>query len=189
MPSPVSCRGERQPPREEATHVSESFEFDAPDHFTTGAVGPAGQRVFYLQARQARRLVTLKCEKEQVRALADYLAGFLARLPAAAAEAPGDSALIEPVEAIWTIGALGAGYDQDAGRVVLEARELTEEDSEEEPAVARLHITRGQAAVFVERVRALVQAGRPICPACHQPKDPDGHVCPRGNGHVVRPHA
>ena len=169
--------------------MSESFEFDAPDHFTAGAVGPAGQRVFYLQARQARRLLTLKCEKEQVRALGDYLAGFLARLPTASGEAPADSALIEPAEAAWTISALGAGYDQDAGRVVLEARELTEEDTEEEPAVARFHITRAQAAAFVERVRTLVQAGRPICPACHQPKDPDGHICPRSNGHVVRPHA
>ena len=170
--------------------MSESFEFDAPDHFTAGAVGPAGQRVFYLQARQSRRLLSLKCEKEQVRALADYLAGFLARLPAAgAAEAPSDTALLEPVDAAWTVAALGAGFDQAAGRVVLEARELAEEDAGEEPAVARFHITRAQAAAFVERVRALARAGRPICPACHQPMDPDGHVCPRGNGHVVRPRA
>ena len=169
--------------------MSESFEFDAPDHFTVGAVGPAGQRVFYLQARQARGLLTLKCEKEQVRALGDYLAGFLARLPAAPGEASSDTALLEPVDAAWTVAALGAGYDEDAGRIVLEARELAEEDAGEEPAVARFHITRAQAAAFVERVRALVQAGRPICPACHQPKDPDGHVCPRGNGHVVRPPA
>jgi hypothetical protein len=31
--------------------VSASFEFDGPDHFTAGAMGPPGQRVFYLQAR------------------------------------------------------------------------------------------------------------------------------------------
>ena len=170
--------------------MSESFEFDAPDHFTAGAVGPAGQRVFYLQARQSRRLLSLKCEKEQVRALGEYLSGFLARLPATSGAAAGDAALIEPVDPTWTVGALGAGYDQAAGRVVLEARELTEEEeTTEEPAVARFHITRAQAAAFVDRVRALVRAGRPICPACHQPKDPDGHVCPRGNGHVVRPQA
>jgi len=49
--------------------VSESYRLDAPDHFTVGTVGPPGQRVFYLQAREARRIVTLKVEKEQVRAL------------------------------------------------------------------------------------------------------------------------
>lgn len=166
--------------------MSDSFELDAPDHFTAGAVGPPGQRVFYLQARQARRLLALKCEKEQVRALAEYLAGLLAKLPAESSAEVGDTALLEPVEPTWTVAALGAGYDRDGDRFVLEARELQEEETEEEPAAARFHVTRAQAAAFVARVRGLVQAGRPICPACNQPKDPGGHVCPRGNGHVVR---
>jgi uncharacterized repeat protein (TIGR03847 family) len=169
--------------------MSDSFELDAPDHFTTGAVGPPGQRVFYMQARQSGRLVTLKCEKEQVRALAEYVGGLLAKLPEGAGDETSDPTLIEPVDAVWMVAALGVGYDQDSDRVVLEARELLEEEGEEEPAVARFHITRGQAAAFVEQVRELVRAGRPICPACSQPKDPDGHVCPRSNGHVVRPRA
>jgi len=169
--------------------MSESFELDAPDHFTAGAVGPPGQRVFYLQARQAKRLLTLKCEKEQVRALGEYLGGLLAKLPSGSNEEAGDTALLEPVTAAWTVAALGVGYDQDDDRVVLETRELLEEETEEEPAVARFHITRGQAAAFVERVRQLVQAGRPICSMCSQPKDPSGHACPRSNGHVVHQRA
>ena len=63
--------------------MSESFELPAPDYFTTGAVGAPGQRVFYLQGRQARAVVTLKVEKEQIAALADYVAGLLAKLPGA----------------------------------------------------------------------------------------------------------
>ena len=110
--------------------------------------------MFYLQARQARQLLTLKCEKEQVRALGEYLGGLLAKLPGGAGEEAGDTALLEPVDAAWTVAALGVGYDQDGDRVVLETRELLEEETEEEPAVARFHITRGQAAAFVERVRA-----------------------------------
>src|SRR6266404_7388384 len=161
--------------------MSDSFELDAPDHFTVGAVGPPGQRVFYLQARQARQLLTLKCEKEQIRALGEYLGGLLAKLPSDTGEEGGDTVLLEPLDAAWTVAALGVGYDQDGDRVVLETRELLEEEAEEEPAVARFHITRGQAAAFVERVRELVQAGRPICPACSQPKDPSGHTCPRSN--------
>ena len=166
--------------------MSSSFEFDAPDHFTAGSVGKPGQRVFYLQARQARQLVSLRCEKEQVRALGEYLAQLLAKRPVGAGEAPTDTALFEPVDPAWIVGALGAGYDQDADRVVVEARELLEEDASEEPAAARFHLTRGQAAALVERVRALMQSGRPICPMCHQPKDPEGHVCPRANGHVAQ---
>ena len=167
---------------------SASFEFDAPDHFTAGVIGKPGQRVFYLQARQTRQLVTLRCEKEQVRALGEYLAGLLAKLAkrrAVSGEEPTDTALFEPVDPAWVVAALGAGYDKDGDRVVVEARELLEEDAGEEPAVARFHITRGQATALVKRVHALMQSGRPICPMCHQPKDPDGHVCPRGNGHVV----
>ena len=60
-----------------------SFEVDSPDHFAAGAVGPPGQRVFYLQSRDAGRLITLKVEKEHVRALAEYLGGLLARVKGA----------------------------------------------------------------------------------------------------------
>ncbi|RPH85352.1 MAG: DUF3090 family protein, partial [Candidatus Rokuibacteriota bacterium] len=39
--------------------MSASFQLEAPDHFTAGAVGSPGQRVFYLQAREADTMVTL----------------------------------------------------------------------------------------------------------------------------------
>lgn len=163
---------------------SPSFDFETPDHFTTGAVGPPGQRVFYVQARGAGTVMTLKVEKEQVRALAEYLARLLARLPAAG-ERPRDLLLLEPVEAAWNVGPIGLGYDKDRDRIVVEAQEQVEEDSGEEPAMARFRITRAQAAAFVERAQALVKGGRPICPFCSGPIDPAGHVCPRSNGHVV----
>jgi uncharacterized repeat protein (TIGR03847 family) len=183
--------------------VSQSFDLEAPDHFTAGAIGPPGKRVFYLQGREGGGVVTLKAEKEQVNALADYLAGLLEKLANPPAPAPGAAALLEPVDPAWTVGSLGVGYEQDKNRVVIVAHELVEsdddedeeesegpeveaaEDDAEEGATARFHITPAQAASFVERARALVSAGRPICPMCSQPKDPSGHVCPRSNGHVV----
>lgn len=180
--------------------MSDSFELTAPDYFTTGTVGPPGQRVFYLQAREARAVVTLKVEKEQVAALAEYVAGLLAKLPAAE-NVTADLPLLEPLEPAWAVGSLGLGYDEANDRLVVEANEAVaaEEDDDEEAtateeqeagaaadaANARFVITRAQAAAFVERARALVRAGRPICPMCSQPKDAV-HVCPRSNGHVVR---
>jgi uncharacterized repeat protein (TIGR03847 family) len=179
--------------------MSESFDLSAPDYFTVGAVGEPGQRVFYLQGREARTLITLKVEKEQISALADYVAGLLAKLPepgTAGTELP----LLEPIEAVWAVGSLGLGYDETIDRLVVIAHEAVEQEEgdgeEEEPAqteereapegaTARFVVTRAQAAAFVERARALVKAGRPICPMCQQPKDPAGHVCPRSNGHVV----
>ena len=162
-----------------------SFDFDAPDHFTAGAVGPQGERVFYIQGRQRDRLVTLKSEKEQVRALATYLAQLLDKLPTASEPPPDSVELLEPVEEAWPVASLGLGWDEERQRIVVVAESVVEEEGEE-AATARFAITRAQATAFVERTEALVKAGRPICPMCSQPKDPSGHVCPRSNGHVVR---
>jgi len=164
--------------------MSASFELDTPDHFTAGAVGPPGQRVFYLQARQGRQVVTLKSEKEQVRALGEYLAELLERVPGARESKPSDVALLEPIDPAWAVGTIGVGYDEPNGRVVVVLTGVVEEESEEAPS-ARLAVTPAQAAAFVERARALMRAGRPICPMCSAAIDPGGHVCPRSNGHVA----
>ena len=39
------------------------------------------------------------------------------------------------------------------------------------------------ARSFAARAMALVAAGRPPCPFCAGPLDPNGHVCPRANGY------
>jgi uncharacterized repeat protein (TIGR03847 family) len=191
--------------------MADSYDFEAPDFFTTGTVGTPGRRVFFLQARQGGRVVTLQLEKEQVGALAEYLAKLLADLPAPG-PLPQDMALLEPVAEAWVVGSLGVAYDEGADRILIVAEELTEEAEEdddeeeegEEPAEpepseraaaaeaeespdtakARFRLTRPQAAAFVERGRALVQSGRPICRTCGLPIDPDGHPCPGTNGHV-----
>ncbi len=183
--------------------MSESFELDAPDHFTAGAIGKPGERVFFLQGRQGRRLVTLKCEKEHVSALAEYLAGLLVKL-GARETAPSEDSLVEPIEPAWDVGAIAIGYDEQNERILVVANERVEEEveaegtGEVEPATtaeetveprgasARFLLTRAQAAAFVDRGRALIKSGRPTCPMCGQPREPAGHVCPRSNGHVVR---
>jgi uncharacterized repeat protein (TIGR03847 family) len=164
--------------------MSASFEFVAPDHFTAGAVGQPGQRVFYLQSREKGTLVTLKSEKEQVRALAQYLSGLLEKLPAVGERMPRNLSLIEPIEAAWVVASIAVGYDEARDRILVVANELQEEEEAGDPASARVLITRAQAAAFVKQAEALMKAGREICPWCSQPKDPGGHTCPRSNGHV-----
>ena len=166
--------------------MSESYRLEAPEHFTVGTVGPPGERVFYLQAGEARSLVTLKCEKTQVAALGDYLAGLLARMTGGAPAAGTAPALLEPIEAAWPVGSLGVGYDEASDRIIVVANEAVDEEQETpgEAASARFAITRAQAAAFVAHAHTLQRAGRPTCPMCGEPKDPT-HVCPRANGHVV----
>jgi len=164
--------------------MSESFDLDRPDHFTAGAVGAPGQRVFYLQAREGRTLVTLKSEKEQVRALGEYLSTLLERVPDAGDPRPASLALHEPVQEAWAVGTIGVGYDEAMGRVVVVLTGVVEEEGDEAPS-ARFALTRAQASAFVDRAQELMRGGRPICPMCSGAIDPDGHACPRSNGHVV----
>lgn len=165
--------------------MSQSFDLQGPDHFTAGAVGPSGQRVFYLQARESGALLTLKTEKEHVRGLAEYLEGLLTKHPVAAEEVPGDFTLLEPIDPAWSVGAIGVGYDEAEDRIVVVVNELVGEDESEEGATARIRVTRAQAAGFVARARELMKASRPTCQVCGGPIDPGGHFCPRRNGHKV----
>jgi len=156
-------------------------------------VGPPGARVFYLQARQAERLLSLKLEKEQVLFLAGGLSEVLADLASPAA-VPGetDLELEEPVEAVWAVGSMQLAYDSSTDRVVLVAKELGGPEEDEQPdasgeptaatATARVALTRDQAAGVIEHGKRLLQGGRPPCPLCGYPLGQD-HSCPKTNGH------
>jgi uncharacterized repeat protein (TIGR03847 family) len=170
--------------------MSVSFDFEEPDHFTAGAIGKPGERVFYFQAREKNVLVTLKCEKEQVRALAEYLSGLITKLGAPKGAIPTEMDLVPFAEPAWIVASMGVGYDEEHGRIVVDAHELFEEEEEgqragEEPASGRVRITPEQAQAFADRAKKLMKGSRPNCPVCSGPMDPTGHVCPRSNGHIV----
>jgi len=164
--------------------MSSSFEIPEVDHLTTGAIGPPGQRIFYLQARHGEQVVSLRLEKAQVAALVAYLAGMLSDMPPPDEIPSTGMELIEPVVAEWVVGSLGVTYDEDADRVVILAEELVEEG--EEGARVRISATREQIAALSVRGAEAVAAGRPPCPLCGQPLDAEGHTCPRLNGHRER---
>lgn len=163
--------------------MSESFELDQPDHFTAGAIGEPGARTFFLQAGQAGRLLSFKCEKQQVGALGEYLAQIMADLPAVTEGPPVHLALIEPVISEWVAGSIGVAYDESVDRIVLLIEEAVADEEPEAAASLRLHLTRAQVAAFIQRGVQLMEGGRPTCPLCGHPMDPDGHSCPRTNGH------
>ncbi len=160
--------------------MSEGYDLGRPDHFTVGTVGPVGQRLFLLQCRQGPQLLTLKIEKQQVAALAEYLAGIV-RDQQRPGHLPDELALEEPAEPAWAVGTVGVTYDEGEDRVVIVIEELVPE--EETGAIARLAVSREQAAAFAIAATKLVESGRPPCPLCGSPLDPSGHECPRTNGH------
>jgi uncharacterized repeat protein (TIGR03847 family) len=163
-----------------------SFEMVRPDRFTAGTIGEPGSRMFFLQALSNGELVTLKCEKQQVGALAEHFALMLVDLPTPAETEviAADVDFVEPPEAEWVVGRMGVAWDDDNDSMVLLCEQLLAEDEADagiEPESARFRLTRAQVVAFVDHARDLVAAGRPPCYLCGLPMEPTGHPCPRLN--------
>jgi uncharacterized repeat protein (TIGR03847 family) len=159
---------------------------------TADAVGEPGSRIFYVQARKGSVLVTLLCEKEQVRALAEAARQMLDELKGKYPKGANymqlqmDMSLEEPLTPDFRIGQMGLGYDEENDLIVIVARELTPEDvDQEEASVARFFCSRAQVDALFRHALEVVARGRPVCPLCGRPMDRAAdHFCPRSNGHA-----
>ena len=179
--------------------------FDPPERFVAGTVGPPGQRTFFLQARTGHRVTSVSLEKQQVAALAERVDELLDEVlatqtsasvvPALAPLGMDDSAPLEqPIEEEFRAGTMTLSWDPSDERVVIEVFPYTEaaivapdqvdEDFEEPEAdeVFLVRITAASARSFVKRAEQVLEAGRPSCPFCGNPIDPEGHLCVRANG-------
>jgi uncharacterized repeat protein (TIGR03847 family) len=113
--------------------------------------------------------------------------------------------LEQPVEEEFRTGTMSLGWDPSTGQIVLEAYPIALVDDEsddlldealgaaaglegfgddavgielpepEEVLLVRMPV--GTARAFAKRTREIVGAGRPLCPLCGLPMDPDGHDC------------
>lgn len=168
--------------------AGESFELDPVDRITAGAVGDPGERIFFVQAENARRQVTLLAEKEQVAALAQALEQILEALPESEeGPLPGEETLelAEPLEPEWQAGSMAIEYDEDEDKIAITISEALPDDAEEEPATARFVASRSQVRALTVHAMEVVAAGRPRCQFCGEPLETAGeqHVCPAMNGH------
>jgi len=167
------------------------IELNPVSRITTGAVGPPGKRVFYIQARYESRLISLLVEKHQVQSLAigleeflDELENRLPDLPEASAEYDSvDMELEQPLDPMFRVGQIGLGYDEESDQLILIARQLESEDEGSE--VVRFWCTRSQLRAMCSWGLEVASRGRPICGNCGEPKDPEGHFCPKSNGHKI----
>ena len=158
------------------------------DRITTDAIGEPGQRTFYLQARRAGEVVTVVLEKEQVRLLSASILELLQRVgrDTEAGAVPDDALILEePVSPRFRAGRLMLSYEEDDDLLALEVEELVPEDEAGEREGDALHVsaTREQMLAMARQGAAAVEAGRPTCPFCGTPMDPEGHWCPATNGH------
>jgi uncharacterized repeat protein (TIGR03847 family) len=176
--------------------------YDPPERFVAGTVGEPGDRSFYLQAIEDARTVSVLLEKQQVTVLAERVTALLQEVarrfgpdvPTVAGDPDADP-LAVPLEEEFRVGTMGLGWDADSRTIVIELLAVSEEevdesvvldDGEEGPDALRVFLSPVQAKAFAERAEKVVSAGRPPCPLCAEPLDPEGHVCVRLNGYHQR---
>lgn len=178
--------------------MSVSHRYEHPDRFVAGTVGEPGDRTFFLQARQDNRMTSVTCEKRQVSVLAESLerileavatglSGATSDIPPRQERARDTGPLDAPIEEEFRIGTVTIAWDPDAERITIEMFAIADtadpDTLDQVPDVFVVQITPAEAREFVARAEALVAAGRPACPFCAQPIEPDGHICPRANGY------
>ena len=110
--------------------------------------------------------------------------------------------LEQPIEEEFRAGTITLSWDADDERVVIEVFPVAEVEVElpveaaeqelidlpiEEPEPEEVLLVRLPAGAWPgpsrARAESVVAAGRPPCPFCGGPIDPDGHLCPRANGY------
>ncbi|MEW5868841.1 MAG: DUF3090 domain-containing protein [Chloroflexota bacterium] len=172
--------------------ASDEIDLNPVVHITADAIGEPGKRVFYIQGWQEQRTVTLIVEKIQLQSLAVGYEQFLAEvhqrfpeLVEASADYQEEQMRIQPpVDPLFRVGEIGLGYDADHDLVVLVAREILAEGQDSEDArVVRFWCNRSQVRALCRWGMEVAARGRPTCPQCGEPMDPEGHFCPKKNGH------
>ena len=161
-------------------------------HIEPRTFGEPGNRTFHLAIEAGPAVATVWLEKEQLFQLGLGLQDALSALNAEDRDKPSGS--VDPewsgseLSLDFKVGQMSLEYGHESNSFRLMAFEVQTEDSEVSPEDASsisFWITAVQAAKVSEESLRICGAGRPRCFLCGLPVDPDGHVCPRSNGHTV----
>ena len=156
------------------------------DHITSDAIGPPGQRVFYIQGKKDLQVVTLILEKFQLDSLSVGIESFLSEisgrfpdLPAASSKySPREMQITPPDEPLFRIASIELGFNLDKNLAILVIHELLPETAEEETGIVRYWCTRSQLRALEAWGAIVVAGGRPICQQCgEQLQSDDAKFC------------
>jgi uncharacterized repeat protein (TIGR03847 family) len=168
------------------------YDFAAVDAIDAESIGTPGKRTFRLRILRGADSAALWVEKQQLAALGEALPRLLDQLdtPDRHADETPDSVGHFPDDPTveFKVGRLALGYATQEDRLVLLAHALEAGDEEEEeepsePPTFTCRFTRAQARALSTSCAEAVAGGRPTCVLCQRPIDPEGHLCPRANGH------
>ena len=166
-------------------------EFGRVSSLKTDAVGQPGSRRFrlLLESRNGG-WATLWLEKEQLFNLGVALKRIIATVEEESKEGEIESTLAdewdEPLapsgQAVeFQVARLAVGYDERSALYIIAA--YAAEDPEDATAVLNFMAAQHEMDALANEAFTVCAAGRPQCPLCGAPMGPEGHVCPRHNGH------
>jgi uncharacterized repeat protein (TIGR03847 family) len=156
-------------------------------HIGAEAIGQPGQRRFRLQVlSEAGEAVALWLEKEQLAALGDAIESVLTeegyryeRLPLD--DAPAAPAFPLSPSSEMRVAQLSMGVNREREHIVLISVDSPDPDAVSQALSMEVDYRRGYE--LRREIVDVVAAGRPPCPLCGGPIDPQGHICPKSNGH------
>jgi hypothetical protein len=154
------------------------YVFRSPNKVMVGTRGEVGARLFLLQVREERRLVIIKCEKQQLAALSEWISAALDQ-SSRPGHLPDDLGLEPEYEPDFAAGEITASLADERIELILES--IDGEDS------AEVSLSLEWAGALAIACSRLVSAGRAPRPLCGGPLDPRGHDCPRTNGFAAPP--
>jgi uncharacterized repeat protein (TIGR03847 family) len=150
------------------------------------SLGKPGQRTFRVLLESPAGSASVWLEKQQLAELALGIERLVALHEAKDASARLPAAEPGHLQIEFKAGRIGLHFDADSQALFMLFEALADS---EEPAQNDFKIAcwapRQAALEFSEAALAVCAAGRPLCPLCHGPIDPEGHRCPKTNGHRV----
>lgn len=152
------------------------------------AVGQPGRRQFRLcLLSSTNEFASCWMEKEQLSALGEALEQGLRDQQYEHRPRPMDD--VEPPPAFplntdldFRVGRLSIGIDPGDRIIQVTVGDRLDPASADSVEV-KASFGFEQAFALATEIRTVVAAGRPLCPLCTAPMDPEGHVCVKQNGH------
>ncbi|NQW18973.1 MAG: DUF3090 family protein [Chloroflexi bacterium] len=152
-------------------------------------VGEPGKRTFKITAESPRGRAVIWMEKEQL-----FQIGLAVRQFNATEEATANPTDFEPTlgppssasEIEFKATDIRIRHAPSSDTFTIEAVDPATEDEDviQEPlATVQFSFPRAMAIALSKQALEATERGRPRCELCGGPKDPDGHVCPKTNGH------
>lgn len=161
------------------------------ERITVDAIGKPGNRIFYIQGTKDEQIISLIIEKVHLQTLILGIKDFhkeinshFNKLPDLAPTYKEKEMQIQPpVDPLFRVGDIGLAYDETDDMVCVIVRENPADAPESESGVVRYWCSRSQLTALGNWAVVVMGRGRPICPQCMQPMEPEGHFCPKKNGH------